>query len=106
MQLLLPQRHCIRGLQTELHGVNVSELYDLILTFNRSGLAQSRRHTALCSELVHAHTGNLHSAYTQHHSSNLLVTLQLLIPVNCRIEFTRFFKKGLYTNDLLMGIYQ
>ncbi len=41
--------------------------------------------------------------HTQHHSGNLLVMLQLLIPVNCWNEFTvSFFFKGFH----LLVIYQ
>ncbi len=58
-------------------------------------VSKSKHFTSPRSELVHAHPGNLHSAFTH---SIILVILQLLILVNCRNEFAGIFDKVLFSH--------
>ncbi len=71
--------------QTTQRGVNESSASEYYK-------AQSRHLTSACTELVHAHTGNLIlSSHRAHY--HLPVMLQLLILVNFQNEFTGNFEK-------------
>ncbi len=82
MQLLLAQSHCIDSNRTTQRGVNAlsaSECYDW------PGVDVLRHHVLNSYVLIPV---ILFCIYTEHITCNLLVMLQLLIPVNCRNKFT------------------